>query len=44
MPAEERVLLKIQDYILADEKGKGKGYKKRKRKRGEHIDRLFFGD
>lgn len=44
LPAEERLLLKAQDYILADEKGKGKGYKKRKRKRGEHIDRLFFVD
>lgn len=44
LPEEEKLLLKIQDYILADEKGKGKGYKKRKRKRGEHIDRLFFGD
>ena len=44
LPEEERLLLKAQDYILADEKGKGKGYKKRKRKRGEHIDRLFFVD
>ena len=44
LPAEERVLLKIQDYILTDEKGKGKGCEKRKRKRGEHIDRLFLGD
>ena len=44
LPEEERLLLKAQDYILADEKGKGKGYKKRKRKRGEHIDRFFFGD
>ena len=44
LPEEERLLLKAQDYILADEKGKGKGYKKRKRKRGEHVDRLFFVD
>lgn len=44
LPEEEKLLLKAQDYILADEKGKGKGYKKRKRKRGEHIDRLFFVD
>ena len=44
LPEEERLLLKAQDYILADEKGKGKGCKKRKRKRGERIDRLFFGD
>ena len=45
IPEEERLLLKAQDYILADEKGEGKGYKKRKRKRGERIDRfLLFGD
>ena len=45
LPEEERLLLKAQDYILADEMGKGKGYKKRKRKRGERIDRLLlFGD
>ena len=44
LPEEERLLLKAQDYILADEKGKGKGCEKRKRKRGEHIDRLFLGD
>ena len=41
LPASERILKKVQDFILTDDKGKGKGYRKRKRKRGAKIDDLF---
>ena len=41
---EEKLLHKVQEYILTDEKGEGKGYNKIRRKRGARIDRLFFVD